>query len=133
MSLLNYVVTKLKSGIITFINAVILANRDYPYHDFHTNTMKATDLPYRVGEHNRAGDTTQSKLFTSKSTLIYATTQAIIKLNSAENVEQTLLATHYYEFLSNVQSVFYRYASQEGTIYIWTEGVLGNESRSPHN
>jgi len=132
MSVLNYIVTKLQSGIITFINAVTLANRDYPYHDFHTDTMKVTQEHFRVGENNRGRDGSQTKLFTSKSTLIIATTNAYVTFNSSNNVEDLLLANNFYEFKSNIRNIFYRYATEEGTIYIHVDGVLGDEARSEH-
>jgi len=112
---------------------VTLANRDYPYHDCESVTMLATKTPYRVGENNRTGDGTQGKLFVSKSTLIIATTDAIINLNSSENVDIPLLANNFYTFKSNIVSVDHRYATEEGTITITCEGVLPSESRSAHN
>jgi len=133
MSIFNYFVDKLRSGIITFVNMVTLANRDYPYHDYETATMKATKQSYRVGENNRTGEGTQGKLFVSKSTLIYATQNAYININSSENVDQLILANNFYEFDSNIVSVDYRYVTIEGIIYIWVEGVLSSESRSAHN
>lgn len=112
---------------------VTLANRDYPYHDFHTATMAATHEHYSVGENNIGRDGTQAKHFVSKSTLILATTNAHVTFNSAENVEDLLLANNFYEFKHNIRNVFFRYATEEGTIYIHCDGVLGNEARSEHN
>ena len=106
-----------------------MANRDYPYHDYHSDTTTSTYQSYRVGEKNidREGD--QKKLFVSKSLLIMATTDTYIKLNHGGNVIITLLANNWYEFKSNITTVYYAYVSAEGTIYIIPEGVLPNEQR----
>ena len=114
------------------IKAIFSANRDYPYHDYHSATTKVTYQGYSVGENNIGKDGTQAKLFVSKSTLILATTNTYIKLNSSNNVVQTLLANNYYTFKSNVRQIFYAYVQEEGTIYIHVEGVLPDEARSEH-
>ena len=108
---------------------VILTNRDYPYHDYHSDTTTATYQTYTVGEKNidREGD--QKKLFISKSLLIMATTNTYIKLNHSGNVIITLLANNWYEFKSNIIRVMYAYVQEAGTIYIIPEGVLPDESR----
>lgn len=129
MSILNYIVSKLKTGIITFLNIVTLANRDYPYHDFHSATTTSTYKPYYVGEKNLDASGDQHKLFISKSLLIMATTDTRVKFNHSDNVFLALLANNWYEFKSNIVSVFYRYATEAGTIYIYPEGVLPNEQR----
>lgn len=113
------------------MNAVFGANRDYPYHDHHTDTMTSTYQSYRVGENNRISGGTQKKLFTSKSLLVYATTEADIKLNSTENIEIDILADTFYIFKSNVFQVFYKYSAAQGTIYITPEGVHMREGRIP--
>ena len=131
MSYLDYVMGRLKKGLLTFINAVILANRSYPYHDYETATTIATEVTYRVGENNQRGNADQNKLFVSKSTLIYCTTNTHIILNSSENVVQLLLANTWYEFLSDIYMIHYYYASAAGTIYILTEGTSPHEARRP--
>ena len=67
--------------------------------------------------------------FVSKSTLVYSTVAADIKLNNTENVEIDILADVLYEFESNIHQIFYKYSAAEGTIYIYCEGVLPQEAR----
>lgn len=131
MSVFNYFVEKLHSGLITFINMVTLANRDYPYHDSHSDTMTADYQAYIVGSNNIGGQGDQKKLFVSKSTLIDATTDANIRLNNSNNVIIPLRANNFYEFKSNIKVVYYEYDSEEGNIHIKCEGVLPEEQRSP--
>jgi hypothetical protein len=130
MSLLNYIVEKLKSGVITFINAVTLANRDYPYHDYILFNSQSAKYSYVVGTNqvNAHGD--QRKLFVSKSTLIYATEGQIIHLNSIKNIPIAILANTWYEFKSNIYQVFCVQPSSGYYIYFYFEGVLPQESRS---
>lgn len=131
MPILDYIAGRINRGVITFINMVTLANRSLPYHDYHSDTTTSTYQVHIVGENNQLGRGDQHKLFVSKSTLIFCTTQSYIKLNSAENVVQTLLANTWYEFLSDVSRVHYAYVSAEGTIYIYTEGIDPKEGRRP--
>ena len=122
---------KINRGIIAFVNMVSLSHRDWPYHDYHSDTTKATYQTYRVGENNRLGDGDQMKLFVSKSLLIMATTNTYIVFNSVNNVVHTILANTWYEFMSNIYAVHYAYVASEGTIYIHPEGVLPQEARRP--
>lgn len=131
MSILDYILGRLQRGVITFINAVTLAHRDWPYHDFETATTTSTYQTYRVGENNDDGKGDQHKLFLSKSLLIYATTNSYVKFNHADNVVITILANTWYTFMSNIYAVHYRYVSAEGTIYLYPEGVLPQEARRP--
>ena len=54
MSALNYLVDKLKSGLITFINMVTLSHRDFPYHDYATYLAENAPVTYTVGQNNKA-------------------------------------------------------------------------------
>jgi hypothetical protein len=129
MSVLNYIVDKLKSGIITFINAVILANRDYPYHDTLVVTDADPPSGYAVGKNQVDARGSQSKLFVSKSTLIMSTEDATIQFNDANNVLVPLVAGVWYEFKSNIFQVFYGTPSTDKGIYFYFEGVLPDEQR----
>lgn len=129
MAWLNELRSFIGQGVIKFMYALFLANRDYPYNDFKTATTTATGQLYRVGSQNMLVGGTQHKMFTSKSTLIYCTTNTYVRLNSAQNVAHLLLANVWYEFKSNIHLLVYYYASAEGTIYIHCEGVLPNEAR----
>lgn len=131
MSIFNYLVEKLRSGIITFVNMVTLANRDYPYEDFETATTTAAYQAYTVGENNYHSHGDQHKLFVSKSTLIHVTTNTYVRFNNANNVPNTLAANNFYEFKSNIKAIYYAYVAEEGTICIYCEGVLPEEQRSP--
>lgn len=131
MEVINYIAARLKKGIITFVNMVSLAHRDFPYHDYHTDTTEVTYQTYRVGENNYEASGDQHKLFVSKSLLVLATTAADLKFNHANNVEITILANNFYEFKSNIYQVHYKYDSEAGTIYLYPEGVLPQESRRP--
>lgn len=124
------IIDKLKEDIWHVIRAVFTANRDYPYHDYETATLTSTYKPYAVGDNNKDKHGSQSKLFVSKDTLIYSTVEADVKFNDAENVEIDILANTYYTFRCNISRIFYKYSSEEGTIYIWCDGVLPQEVRS---
>ena len=115
--------------VFTFIGKIILANRELPYNDFHTDTTKATYGSYAVGENNRQPNADQTKLFVSKSTLIIATTTSHVKFNSAKGVVHTLIANNFYEFKSNIHSIHYAYVAEAGVIWIHCEGVLPQEAR----
>lgn len=131
MSVTQRILACIDAGIHKFISLCISANRSLPFHDYETATMTATYKPYNVGENNQLGKGTQHKKFVSKSTLILATENADIKLNNSENIEIDILADTYYEFKSDISVIFYKYSAVEGTIYIWTEGVLAQEGRNP--
>lgn len=131
MSVLDYLRGRLERGVITFINAVIGANRDYPYHDFHTDTMTSAYQLYNVGDNNVGLSGDQHKRFVSKLTPIFVTQNAYIKLNHANNVVITLLANTWYNFKVNIHAIHYRYVDTEGTIYIIAGGVAPNEARRP--
>lgn len=131
MNALEYLVGRLKRGLIAFIGMVTLAHRDWPYHDFHSDTTTAVYQTYVVGNNNRLRRGDQFKLFTSKSLLIMSTTNTYVKFNHADNVVITLLANRWYEFMSNIYAVHYVYVTEAGTIYIYPEGVPPQEARRP--
>jgi hypothetical protein len=131
MSALNYIIEKLKAGAITFINAVTLANRDYPYHDALTVSAGSTGLTYVVGQGQIDAHGNQSKRFVSKSTLIMSTADTNVKFNDSKNVDVPLVANVWYEFKSNIWQVFYTTPASEKYVYFYFEGVLPEEARSP--
>jgi hypothetical protein len=126
-------VEKLKTGVITFINAVTLANRDYPYHDYTSYNEQSTDTKYMVGANQLHGHGDQRKPFVSKSTLIFATDDFYVYFNNQNNVAVTILADTWYEFKSNIYQVFWLHIGEDDTysLYLYFEGVLPNEQRSP--
>lgn len=131
MTLLNYVVTKLQSGFIEFINMVTLANRDYPYHDYESIEDGSEPVIYQVGKNNMLGNNDQHKFFISKSTLIYSDVACTIRFNNTENIAIAILANTWYEFMSNISSVYVSAIASGGTIYMYFEGVLPQETRNP--
>lgn len=131
MSAINYVVNKLKDGVLTFINAIINANRDLPYHDFLHVDETTVPLTYVVGASQVKGRGSQRKHFTSKSTLIYCTEDTTIRFNDTNNTAITILASTWYEFKSNVWQVFCTAITQGQDLYIYFEGTLPQEARGP--
>ena len=131
MNALEYIVGRLKRGLITFIGMVSLAHRDWPYHDYEQTTTTAAYKTYLVGANNRGGEGDQMKFFTSKSLLIFCTTNTRVKFNHADNVVFTLLANTWYEFMSNIYAVHFTRFAEDGIIYIYAEGVLPQEARRP--
>lgn len=129
MSLLNYIVTRLKSGIVTFVNATINANRDYPLHDYHKFTDGDEPTAYQVGKDNMKSGGDQKKLFTSKSTLLFATAACAIRLNNANNVAQNILANTWYEFYQNIHTLIVDTIATGGILYAYFEGTLPEEAR----
>ena len=131
MNVLQYIEGRLKRGLIAFIGLVTLAHRDWPYHDHHSDTTALTYGRYVVGENNIPGDGDQFKRFVAKSTLIFCSTNTRVIFNNSNNVFQTLLANTWYEFMTNIHQIFYRYSTEAGSILIYVEGVLPNEARRP--
>lgn len=131
MSLLDYLVGRLRRGVITFIHAVTLSHRDWPYHDFHTEATLEDYQTYRVGENNVGLNGDQHKLFVSKSTLIMATQDADVVFNHSNNAPILLLANNWYTFKSNIYQIHYARHETTGDIYIYCEGVLPQEARRP--
>lgn len=131
MSVFNYLVEKLRSGLITFINMVTLANRDFPYHDYETYATAAVPAVHVVGRTNILTTGDQHKLFVSKSTLIMATGNATIRFNNTNNVLIGIVANTWYEFKSNIKVIYIVTLADTSNIYIYCEGVLPEEQRSP--
>lgn len=131
MNVLEYLVGRLKRGLITFIGMVTLAHHDFPYHDFETTTTTAAYQIYRVGVNNKSASGDQHKFFVAKSTLIFCTTNSYVIFNHDNNVVQTILANTWYEFMTNIYQIQHAWVQAEGTIYIYTEGVLPHEARRP--
>lgn len=129
MSLLNYIATKIKNRIITFINVVTLANREYPYEDFVTIDDGEEPTVYQVGEHNRRPDGSQSKLFVAKSTLMLSDVACTVRFNDARSVTHTLRANQMYEFMQNIWTVHVVTIATGGYLDIHCEGVLSDEAR----
>lgn len=129
VDVLDYLIERLKRGVITFIHAVILANWELPFHDFMTATTTANKKTYVVGTNNLLGRGDQHKRFVSKLTPIFCTTNTYVIFNSTENVPHLLLANTWYNFKINVWQITYYYVQAEGTIYAHFGGVLPNEAR----
>jgi len=131
MNVLEYIVGRLKRGLITFIGMVSLAHRDWPSHDYAKAATTSAWKSYRVGENNKSAIGDQHKYFVAKSTLIFCTTNARVIFNHDSNVVQVILANTWYEFMTNIYFIQYQYISEAGDIYIYTEGVAPNEARRP--
>jgi len=129
MSVLNYIVEKLKSGIITFVNAVILANKDYPYEDRTEIAFTDAVQYYVVGTNNLNAQGSQRKLFVSKSTLLFATQDCYVRFNHSRNVQNRIFANIPFEFDCNISEIFVVRVTTDGTLYAYFEGVLPQEVR----
>lgn len=130
MSMFNYIVEKLKSGVLTFINATINANRDMPFHDYYHGDETTTTNQYIVGTNQIKSVGDQKKRFTSKSTLIFCTENTTVQFNSLNNVTITILADTYYEFMCNIYAIYYAPITQAEDLYIWFDGTMSKEARS---
>ena len=132
MSVIQRMLARLESGLITFVNMVTLANREYPYHDYTVFDANSTDDMYVVGQNQIDAHGNQSKRFVSKSTLIYSTGDAHVHFNDSKNVAVAILALTWYEFKSNIWQVFTDIPQGEDEfIKFYFEGVLPDEARSP--
>lgn len=131
MSYLDYVMGRLKRGIITFVNMVTLAHRDFPYHDYEEGSTAVAHKHYVVGNNNLAGS--QKKRFVSKSTLIHCDQDSHVHFNHSGNVEIPIVANTWYTFMSNIHAIWYGRDVGEatGTMKITVEGVLPQEARTP--
>jgi len=129
MSLLNYVVTKIKDGVLSFINAVINANRDIPMHDYHMFADGDEPCSFAVGSGNMSSGGDQKKLFTSKSTVLYATENSTVRFNNNNNVAIAILANTWYEFYQNVHTLIVTAIGTQGYLYAYFEGAMPEESR----
>ena len=91
-------------------------------------------FPYVVGQDQLTGKGDQQKHFISKSTLLYSTIVCDVKFNSLGNVTVTLLANTWYEFMSNIHTIYvYDDSSDTGENWLkmYFEGVLPQEGRRP--
>jgi len=127
--LLNRIAAMIGSGIIRFVNLVVNANRDYPLHDYHAFTDGDEPTAYVVGTDNKASAGDQKKLFTSKSTLLFATQTVTLRFNNSNNVTQTILANTWYEFYQNIHTLIVVTIGDQGILYVYFEGTLPEECR----
>jgi hypothetical protein len=102
-----------------------------PYHDYHHVDEQTTGLSYVVGDNQIKGTGDQRKRFVSKSTLIFCTENTHIHFNSPNNVAVTILASTWYEFKSNIYAVFLTAITDGKDLYLYFEGTLPQEARSP--
>lgn len=130
MSVLSYIVDKLKTGLITFINAVTLANVDYPYADYQRISTTAIWKSYVVGTNAINSEGGARKLFVSKDTCFFATQDCYIRLNDSRAQNILIPANRPMIFLSNIFQVFVTRVTADGTIDMWFEGVLPEEART---
>lgn len=128
LSLLN-VIGFIKQYAWTVIRAVILANRDYPYHDFITIEDGTEPTVYVVGTTQVNLGKEIKKRFISKSTMIFSDVACTIRFNHTENAPITIRANLAYEFLCNVTSVYVSAIGTGGYIDMGFEGVLSEETR----
>lgn len=109
----------------------ILANRDYPYHDYHTVEDGIEPDMYNVGENNVTTDGSQKKRFISKSTLIFSDVACTIRFNHTENVTIAIMANVWFTFECDIHRVYTVTIGAGGDIHFWFEGVLPDEARTP--
>jgi hypothetical protein len=106
-------------------------NREYPYEDETKITAQDTVLFYAVGSNQINAHGTQHKLFVSKSTLIYSTADTTVQFNSPKNVLNIIVAGVWYEYKSNIASVYFPLPTGEDYLLFYFEGVLPEEARAP--
>jgi hypothetical protein len=131
MTKLDDFIDALRNTKNKFIAVCTNANRDLPFHDAYNNDFYDTVTSYVVGSNQIEGTGDQKKHFVAKSTLIYSTVERTLKFNSENNVPVLLLANVFYEFKSNIHSVFFDISHIDDLIYLWFEGVMYNEARRP--
>lgn len=131
MSTMLELLGRVKVGIWQFWRLVGSMNREYPYHDTHMVTSQSTVLIYIVGDNQIGAHGTQRKLFVSKSTLIMCTEDTHVHFNSPNNVAIPILANTWYEFKSNIEAVYCTAIGADKGLYLYFEGVLPEEARSP--
>lgn len=105
-----------------------LANRDLPYHDFYYATAQTTTTSYVVGTNNMGQGKDQKKIFVSKSTLIMSTVDTVVHFNNSNNVAIVILANVWYEFKSNIYTVYHTQPADTAKIYFYFEGVLPKDT-----
>jgi hypothetical protein len=131
LSTLLELISKVKVGVWQFWRAVLSANHDYPYHDYHHASVGTTNPFYIVGSNQINAHGAQHKLFVSKSTLIYSTEDTDVHFNDSRNVAVGILANTWYTFYSNIAAVYFTIPNQDKDLYLYFEGVLPEEARSP--
>jgi hypothetical protein len=69
---------------------------------------------------------------TAPETKLFSDHNLVIYFNSKNNVAQVILALTYYEFKSNIHSIFWDGTGDQDTfLKIWVEGVMYHEARRP--
>lgn len=121
----------MKVSIWQFIRLVFNANIDLPYHDYHHANSQSTIGFYVVGSNQINAHGAQHKLFVSKNTLIYSTEATHVHFNDSRNVAVAILANTWYTFFSNIAAVYYPIPGADKDLYLYFEGVLPEEARSP--
>lgn len=132
MANLQQIIDMINAGIHKFVSICINANPSYPYGDYETATLTANKVRYQVGANNKGRNASQNKFFVSKSTLIYSTVDAFVIFNGSENIPEFIIAEMPFTFYQEIKDITYYYDDTEGTIHIWTEGVLPQETRGRH-
>lgn len=131
MSTLLEAISKVKVGVWQFIRLILSANREYPYNDYHHADAQSTNGFYVVGSNQIDAHGSQHKLFVSKSTLILSTEDTHLHFNDSRNVAVTILMNTWYEFKHNVAAVYFPIPGADKDLYLYFEGVLPEEARSP--
>ena len=131
MGKLSEIQALIERGINQFVAICINANRDLPFHDYHVVETPTSTGMYVVGSNNIDGVGDQKKYFVSKSTLFYSDGDMDIHLNSHNNILITLLADTWYEFKSNIHSVFWDGGRNATYFKMYFEGVMYHEARRP--
>jgi len=129
MSMLNKIASMIQTGVIQFINLVGLTNQDYPLHDYAEFVIDTTPVAYVVGTNNRASGGDQKKLFTSKRTLIYSNSDAMVRFNNANNVGIYIMGNIWFEFYQNIHTLIVPVLAEAQTLYVWFEGTKPEECR----
>jgi len=102
----------------------MIANWDFPYHDFADFEEAAEGSVYVVGTNNVDAHGSQRKRFVSKSTLFYSTAAATVRFNHSDNVIITIPANVLITFVSNIREVHIVDVGQDAHLYAWFEGAL---------
>lgn len=129
MSLLNKLASMIETRIIKFVNFCTLVNRDIPLHDYKAFEDGDEPTKHVVGSSNMANASDQKKLFTSKSTLLFATGECTVRFNNANNVAVTILANTWYEFYQNVHTLIVDAIASQAVLHCYFEGTLPEECR----
>jgi hypothetical protein len=125
---------KIKIGVWQFWRLVTNANRDLPFYDYTYYLIAGLPYFYPVGMNQIEAHGDQKKYFVSKSTLVYATVNTVVKFNSNLNVAVDILAGVWYEFKFNIYAVYVTDSDQAGEddkIRFYFDGVMVDEARRP--